>query len=133
MTKLLLVDDDTLLIKVYSTVLSSSGYEVDTAADGLEAYEKLRANQYAIVVSDIMLPKMTGFDLLEKMKSDPKLAAIPVISMTNLTTDHICETAMAKGASWCCIKDSLTPKDLLQVVADILTGKKPTIQSVPLR
>lgn len=83
--KVLLVEDSKFLRISTERVLTKAGYEVVTAADGDEALRLARQNLPQLILLDIMLPKMTGPDVLKVLKKDPATAAIPVMMLTSLS------------------------------------------------
>ncbi|OGM19143.1 hypothetical protein A2955_05210 [Candidatus Woesebacteria bacterium RIFCSPLOWO2_01_FULL_37_19] len=114
--KILLVEDDPVLRKMYSDKLDSYGYNLVTASDGQEAYEKYQNEKPNIVITDIMLPRMSGEELLEKIKSTPDGANIPVIVCTNLTLDEEKTKVMELGASEYLSKESITLTQFVEAV-----------------
>jgi CheY-like chemotaxis protein len=120
MQKLLIADDDQLISKVYKLALEKSGFLVEAVFDGVAAREKIINNHYDLILLDIMLPKISGFDILTFIKSHPQYNSTPIVSITNLNTDNIKEIAITKGAVKCLIKDSLDPKQLVAEVQGIL-------------
>ncbi len=81
-THILIVDDDNDSLNIQQTLLSKEGFSVDTADDGLTAWEKLNKNEYDLLISDVLLPGINGYDLLTRVKQDPLLQNIPVIMVT---------------------------------------------------
>jgi len=71
---------------------------------------------------DVMMPKMNGLQVLEKLKADPALKAIPVIMLTNLASQQDAETALSKGAVKYLIKSEHEPKEVADIVKEILAG-----------
>ena len=78
----LIVDDDYDARTVVKTILSSAGYQVEEAADGKEALEKLKACQPELVILDIMMPGMSGYDVVVHMKQRPETQDLPIIMLT---------------------------------------------------
>jgi len=84
MTKILLAEDDLFLRDVYNEVLESEGFEVTDAIDGEEALEKIKKGGWDLVLLDVIMPKMTGIDVLTHFKKDElKILAKHVVFMTN--------------------------------------------------
>lgn len=82
-TPVLVVDDYKTMIRIIRNLLRQIGFEdVDDAADGAEALEKLRAKTYGLIISDWNMEPMTGYDLLKAVRADPELASIPFIMVT---------------------------------------------------
>ena len=80
--KVLLVDDDDQILRSLKVYLELEKYQVTTAQSGKEALEKMKSEKPEIVVLDIMMPEMDGFEVMERMKKDSELSDIPVIMLT---------------------------------------------------
>jgi CheY-like chemotaxis protein len=113
MTKILIVEDDPLMSRMYQKIFKFEGYEVDFASDGEEGIEKIRSGKPTLVLLDIMMPKMNGLQVLEKIKLDPETKSIPVVMLTNLAGTQDAETALAKGAVKYIIKSENEPKQVV--------------------
>ena len=85
---ILVVDDDEDCRAMVKTILTNSDFEVVTAANGKEALKTLQGIEPALVVLDIMMPEMNGYEVVEIMKSDPKLQNLPVMMLTAKATDE---------------------------------------------
>jgi CheY-like chemotaxis protein len=120
--KILIVEDDVLLSKMYSSIFSSGSYQVDTAVNGQEGLDKARANQPDLILLDIMMPKLNGMEVLKTLKNDPDLKAIPVVILTNLAGDNDVQAALKLGAVRYIIKSELKPKEVEEIVRGILAG-----------
>ena len=79
---ILVVDDDPLILQLLQVNFEMEGFTVITAADGQEGVERTRADRPDIVVSDVMMPRMSGLELVAELKADPELARIPVLLLT---------------------------------------------------
>src|SRR3989344_6028291 len=84
MAKILLTEDDPLMVRMYQRKLVNDGYEVDIASNGEEGLVKIRSFRPDLVLLDIMMPKLNGLQVLERMKADPTISKIPVVILTNL-------------------------------------------------
>ena len=82
MTTVLLVEDEPDLLLALSVRLRAAGYACQTAGSGDEALERLRSFRPDIIVADLLMPEMNGYELLQRLKADPKTADIPVIVLT---------------------------------------------------
>jgi CheY-like chemotaxis protein len=122
MAKILVVEDDPLMSRMYQKIFSFEGYEVEMAGDGEEGVEKVRSTKPTLVLMDIMMPKMNGLQALEKLKADPETKAIPVVMLTNLAGQQDAETALSKGAIKYIIKSEFEPKQVVNMVKEILAG-----------
>lgn len=84
MAKILLIDDDTLLTRMYQRKLAEDGYEVRTAPDGLEGLEAIRQEKPDLILLDILMPRMNGYETLKRIKENKEWAKIPVLMLTSL-------------------------------------------------
>jgi len=119
---LLIVEDDPLMSRMYQRIFTFEGYDVDMASNGQEGLEKARANKPTLILMDIMMPKMNGFEALDKLKADPITKNIPVIMLTNLAGQQDAETALSKGAVKYIVKSEYEPKQVANMVKEILAG-----------
>lgn len=119
--KLLIVDDDLYIRELYEEVLKDAGYDVTTAVDGEEGLSKLKQGGYELVLLDVMMPKLDGLGVLQKLSElSPKPTNGPIILLTNLSHDPIINEAMQHGASTYMIKADVTPDQLLAKVKEIV-------------
>ena len=122
MSKVLLVEDDSLMVKMYDLKFTHDGFSVAVALDGEEGLQKARAENPDIIVLDIMLPKMSGAEVLEKLKEDPTTRDKPVIILTNL---NVTEEDVAKckdlGAKEILMKTDVTPQEVVDKIRQYLT------------
>ena len=93
----LVVDDSITVRRVTQRLLQREGYRVSLAADGLQALERLQQERPTVVLSDIEMPRMDGFDLVRNIRSDPRLAALPVIMITSRIAEKHREHARELG------------------------------------
>ena len=121
MSKVLLVEDDSLMVKMYDLKFTHDGFNVSVALDGEEGLQKARAENPDIIVLDIMLPKMSGTEVLEKLKEDPTTRDKPVIVLTNL---NVTEEDVAKckdlGAKEILMKTDVTPQEVVDKIRQYL-------------
>jgi len=101
-------------------ILESAGYLVKTAVDGAEALSFLREGGYDLLVSDIDMPRMNGFELTEKVRSDKTLKELPVVLVTALKTREDREHGMEVGANAYIEKSSFTPQNLLDAIGRLV-------------
>lgn len=119
---LLIVEDDPLMSRMYKKIFTFEKYEVDTAADGEEGLDKARSIKPTVILLDIMMPKMNGLQVLDKLKADPDTKNIPVIMLTNLASDKDAENAMIKGAVKYIVKSEHDPKEVANMVKEIIAA-----------
>ena len=122
MAKILIVEDDPLMRRLYQKIFTFEKYEVEMAEDGEEGLDKARKSKPTLILLDIMMPKMNGLQVLEKLKADPDLKKIPVVMLTNLAGQKDAETALAKGAVKYIVKSEYEPKQVADMVKGVLAG-----------
>jgi DNA-binding response OmpR family regulator len=122
--RVLLAEDDRFLRRAAEARLRRHGLEVLTAADGEEALRIARAEPLDLVLLDVVMPKLQGFEVLKALKQDDATARIPVIVLSNLGQPRDVAHAMALGAVAFLIKAHLSLQDLVdRVDAALATGK----------
>lgn len=131
MAKILIVDDDLIYIRIYQLKLKSDGHTVETANNGEEAIQKVNEFKPDLILLDIMMPKIDGFEVLKQLKANPETKTIPVILLTNLggeETDTL--KGIELGAVAYLVKSSYTPKEVVEKVKEILAGYSRNIPEV---
>ena len=113
--KILLVDDEPNITKLLSMRLKSSGYEVLTASDGAEGLEKARSQNPDLIILDLMMPKMEGYEVCRLLKFDEKYKHIPIIISSAKSTDEDRHLGEKVGADDYLSKP-YDPEDLLQKI-----------------
>jgi CheY-like chemotaxis protein len=122
MAKLLIVEDDPLMSRMYQKIFTFEGYDVQMASDGQDGLDKARSMHPTLMLLDVMMPKLNGLQVLEKLKADPETKDIPVVMLTNLAGEQDAEAALAKGAIKYIIKSEYEPKEVADMVKEILAG-----------
>src|SRR3972149_1993116 len=122
MARILIIEDDPLMSRMYQKMLTFEGYEADLADNGADGLEKVRSQKPNLILLDIMMPKMNGMEVLGKLKSDPETKALPVVILTNLAGEKDAETAMSKGAVKYIVKSEYEPKQVANMVKEVLAG-----------
>lgn len=130
MAKVLIVEDDPLMSRMYQKIFTFEKFEVEVANDGAEGFEKTKLFKPTIILLDVMMPKMNGLQVLEKLKLDPETKSIPVIMLTNLAGEQDAETAMMKGAVKYIVKSQFEPKQIVDMVKEIIIAN--TRDEVPV-
>lgn len=116
---LLLIEDDVVLRDMYAKEFASESLDVEIAGNGQEGIQKMKILKPDVVVLDLVMPKMSGFDVLKIVESDPELANTPIIILTNIMVDVT--EMMDKGqVVKCLIKSDTTPAIVLKEIKDIL-------------
>lgn len=111
--KILVVEDDQFLLEMYSAKLKSSGFLVDIAQNGEQAVSKAEEFMPDLILLDIVIPKLDGFEVLKKLRDNPKTRNIKVIALTNLGQQSEVEKGMSLGADDYFIKAHFTPSEIV--------------------
>ncbi len=124
MKKVLLVDDDTAVRKLYEVELKGKGYDVSTADNGDAALKAVVTHRPDIILLDVMMPQKDGVTALKALKADPTLATIPVVMLTNFGQEEFVKDAISSGATDYLLKYKITPSEMEEKVANILSPTK---------
>ena len=118
---ILVVDDDPVIQKLLAVNFEMEGYHVVTASDGEEALDRVAAERPAVVVLDVMMPKVDGIEVLRRIKANPITANTPVLLLSAKAQAQDIDDGMAAGADFYLTKP-FEPLDLLDRVAWLLRG-----------
>jgi CheY-like chemotaxis protein len=130
MKKILLVDDDALVLELYRKKLARGGFEVRTAADGLEAIKALGGFRPDLVVLDLLMPKMSGTDVLKFIRTKPALAKLPVVAFTNAFMSEQARLVNSLGVARAVVKGDFTPNQMLALAVELLqAAPDPAVES----
>ncbi len=121
--KILAVDDERHILRLVQINLEKAGYDVVTGSNGREAVEKVRSEHPDLVVMDVMMPEMDGFEALKQLKEDPATAEIPVIMLTAKAQDADVFHGWQSGADLYLTKP-FNPMELLTFVKRIFDSKQ---------
>ena len=125
MTKVMIVEDDTSLREIYSIRLTAEGYEVVSAGDGEEALAVAVREKPDLVISDVMMPKISGFDMLDILRSTPETKDIKVIMMTALSSEDQRKRGEGLGADRYLVKSQVGIEDVINTVHEVLGDRQP--------
>jgi DNA-binding response OmpR family regulator len=124
-SKILVVEDEELLLDLYEKKLEEVGYDVIKANDGIQGVSLAQLELPSLILLDILMPKVDGYEMLKKIKADKKTKNIPVIIFSNLSQKEEIEKGLKLGAKDFIIKTSVTPTELVIKVKEYLKkGKK---------
>jgi two-component system, OmpR family, alkaline phosphatase synthesis response regulator PhoP len=118
--KVLLVEDDESLRIMYETKFKQQGAKVISAQDGAEALEKANKEKPDLILLDVILPQLDGFSVLEELKKNKETEKMPVIMLTNLSTEEDKEKAKKLGAIDYIVKATLTPTEVGELIKKYL-------------
>jgi len=121
MNKILIIEDDQIVANIYRNKFSVEGYQVEVALDGLAGLELVRSFRPDAVLLDLMLPKMTGVELMKKIRSEPEMEQIPVIVFSNTYLSDMLQQACKAGATKCLTKSNCTPQQVIEAVRSTLS------------
>jgi DNA-binding response OmpR family regulator len=120
---LLVIEDDPLVSRMYQKAFKFEGFDVETAKDGHEGITKANEIKPEVILLDIMMPKMNGMEVLERLKTNDELKDIPVIVLTNLSGTQDAENALKRGALAYLVKSEYKPNEVAKKVKEILAKK----------
>ncbi len=118
--KILVVEDDKFLRELISRKLSDEGFEISQAVDGEDGIEKIKQVKPDLVLLDLILPSIDGFEVLSRIKEDPSVASIPVIILSNLGQKEEIEKGLSLGAVDFLIKAHFTPGEIIDKIKTLL-------------
>lgn len=118
--RILLIEDDLPMVKMYSTKLEKEGFEVEVVYDGEEGLGRVKESPPDLVLLDLMIPKMGGMDLLEKLRLEPKTKKLPVVILSNLSQEQDIQRSRQLGVEKFLIKSNYTPSQVVEIIKGCL-------------
>jgi len=118
--RILVVDDSITVREVERQLLANYGYEVEVAVDGMDGWNAVRAGHYDLVISDVDMPRMDGFELVSQIKNDARLSALPVLIVSYKGSAEGRARGLAAGANYYLTKSSFHDETLLQAVVNLI-------------
>jgi DNA-binding response OmpR family regulator len=116
MKKVLIIEDDQIVSNVYRNKLAVEGYRAETAPDGETGLKTMRTFKPDTIILDLMLPKMSGIDVIKQIRSEEEFAKVPVIVFSNTYLTNMIQEAWKAGATKCISKSNCSPKEVLDLV-----------------
>ena len=120
MKKILFIEDEAVLQKAFENISKDEGYKIISALDGELGLKMARAEKPDLILLDLVLPKLSGFDVLKQLKQDEATKGIPVIILTNLETMKDIEKAIELGATTYLVKVNYDLKEVVEKVKQAL-------------
>ncbi len=120
MTKIMIVEDDAALREIYGIRITAEGYEVVTASDGEEALAVAVRERPDLILADVMMPKISGFDMLDILRNTPETAGIHVIMMTALSGGEDRERGERLGCDRYLVKSQVGIEDVINAIHEVL-------------
>ena len=124
MSKIMVVEDDASLREIYGIRIAAEGYDIVSAGDGEEALAMAVREKPDLILADIMMPKISGFDMLDILRSTPETAGIKVIMMTALSGNDQRQRGERLGADRYLVKSQVGIEDMVNAIHEVL-GDKP--------
>lgn len=128
---IMIIEDQPDFLRIYGDLFESKGYNTISASDGVKGWELLAQMKPDLVLLDLVLPGMSGFDILTKVKENPETKAIPIIIFSVLGEGENIQKALAMGASDYAVKGYYKPADLLEKIERLLQLPE-AAQKVPM-
>ncbi len=122
---ILLIEDDEDLRQMYTLIFTKSGYQLETANDGMQGLAKARQGGYGVILLDLMMPKLDGIGFLKELqKEKPRQPNGPILILSNAGYNTVAEEAMKLGASGFLLKADYLPADLVKEVEKHLKDER---------
>ncbi len=121
MQKILIVEDDKFLREMITRKLDKEDYETIQAVDGKEGLERMREEKPDLVLLDLIMPGVGGFEVLEEAKKDPEIESIPIVILSNLGQKSEVERGLDLGAEDFLIKAHFTPREIIKKIQETVS------------
>jgi DNA-binding response OmpR family regulator len=136
MKKILIIEDDQIVSNVYRNKLVVEGYQAEIALDGETGLKTMRTFQPDAIVLDLMLPKMSGVDVIKQIRSEADFSKLPIIVFSNTYLTNLIQDAWKAGATKCVSKINCPPKELLELIrrtvgGGVVSSTLPKTEGVP--
>jgi len=132
MKKILIIEDDQIVANVYRNKLAAEGYQIEVALDGEIGLKTMRTFQPDLMVLDLMLPKMSGVDVIREVRSESEFSKLPIIVFSNTYLTNMVQQAWKAGANKCLSKASCSPREVVDVVRNTIGPSGMTSQMGPV-
>lgn len=120
MKKILIIEDDKFLRELISQKILKEGYEIAEAVDGESGLNSAKSEKPELILLDLILPGIDGFEVLARIKSDPEISQIPVIILSNLGQKDDIEKGLKMGAIDFLIKAHFTPAEIIEKIKSVM-------------
>src|SRR5476649_216043 len=131
MKKILIIEDDQIVANVYRNKLAVEGYNTESAPDGETGLKVMRTFKPDTIILDLMLPGMSGLDVIKQVRSEDEFAKIPIIVFSNTYLTNMIQEAWKAGATKCISKSNCSPKEVIDVVRHTIGESGAIPQSNP--
>lgn len=120
MKKVLIIEDDLIVANVYRNKLMVDGFAVETANSGEMGYDSLKKFKPDVVVLDLVLPNMSGIELIKLIRTEPGFEKLPIVVFSNTYLSNLVQDAWKAGATKCLSKSSCSPKQVVETLRSVL-------------
>ena len=120
MKKILIIEDDQIVAHVYRNKLTSEGYQIETAPDGENGLKTMRTLKPDLIVLDLMLPKMSGLDVIREVRSESEFSKLPIVVFSNTYLTNMVQQAWKAGANKCISKATCSPREVVDVIRNTI-------------
>jgi len=131
MKKILIIEDDPVVANVYRNKLAIEGYQTEVAPDGETGLKVMRLLQPNLILLDLMLPTISGVEVIREIRSEQDFLKVPIIVFSNTYLTNLIQDAWRAGANKCLSKSSCTPKDVIDIVRNTIGNSGAMIHSQP--
>src|ERR1700722_8238790 len=125
MKRILIIEDDQLIANIYRNKFAVDNYQVETALDGEKGFELVNSFKPDLVVLDLMLPNVTGVEVLKKIRAQAGFEQLPIIVFSNTFLSNMVQEAWKAGATKCLSKANCTPKQVIEVIRSLIQPAAP--------
>lgn len=122
--KIIIIDDEQLILDMYQAKLEQEGMKVLTADGAEQGFELIKKEKPDLALIDLVMPKKDGFYLIEKIKNDNKLSCIPIIVLTNLDSPGMRKKACTLGVLFFLVKPHFMPSQIAEIINEVLSVKE---------
>ncbi len=116
MKKMLIIEDDQIVGSIYLRKFQAKGFQVELAGDGESGLAAALKSKPDVVILDLMLPRLSGVEVLKKLRAEPTTHDLPVVVLSNAYMSNLVQEAWKAGANYCMIKANCTPRQLVDIV-----------------
>src|SRR5579863_10412114 len=120
MKKILIIEDDQIVANIYRNKLAVEGYTAEVAPDGETGLKVMRTFKPKLILLDLMLPGISGVEVIKEIRGEQEFSKIPVIVFSNTYLTNLIQDAWRAGANKCLSKSSCTPKDIIEIVRNAI-------------
>jgi len=121
--KILIIEDDRYISKMYQLKLSLDGFDVQVADNGRIGVDKVKEFKPDIILTDILMPELDGFEVIKQVKADEESKTTPILIMSNLGQEDHIQKGLELGALGYIVKSQYTPSKVVDKIKEILAGK----------